>query len=61
LRVAYDFQLSRLLRMQAHVGMRNIFDQFQSTALNAGRLRDSGFVYGPAMPRMVYFGVRFFI
>ncbi|MCL2414985.1 MAG: TonB-dependent receptor [Bacteroidales bacterium] len=60
-RIAYEFQLSRLLRMQASAGMRNIFDQFQSTALNAGRLRDSGFVYGPAMPRMVYFGVRFLI
>ncbi|MCL2416873.1 MAG: TonB-dependent receptor [Bacteroidales bacterium] len=60
-RVAYEFRLSKLLRMQASIGMRNIFDQFQSTALNAGSLRDSGFVYGPAMPRKVYFGVRFLI
>ncbi|MDR0436838.1 MAG: TonB-dependent receptor, partial [Bacteroidales bacterium] len=57
-RVAYEFQLSKLLRMQAGIGIRNIFDQFQKEN-PGGALRDAGFVYGPAMPRLVTFGLRF--
>ena len=55
LRVAYEFQLTPLLRLRISGGVRNIFDQFQKD-LDVGPLRDSGFIYGPSMPRMVHFG-----
>jgi outer membrane receptor for ferrienterochelin and colicins len=58
LRFSYEFRLSTLLRLQVNGGVRNIFNQFQRE-LDSGPLRDSGFVYGPSLPRMVSFGVRF--
>jgi len=57
LRVAYDFSLSNQLKLQVSSGMKNIFDQYQKD-LGVGKLRDSGYIYGPSLPRMVYFGVK---
>jgi outer membrane receptor for ferrienterochelin and colicins len=60
MRIAYEFQLSKLLKLETSIGMKNIFDQFQKD-LDKGPLRDSGFIYGPTMPRMLYFGLKFFM
>ena len=57
LRLAYDFQLTKLMKLQISGGMKNIFDRFQKDP-DKGKLRDAGYVYGPAMPRMVYFGMK---
>jgi outer membrane receptor for ferrienterochelin and colicins len=57
IRLAYDFQLTNMLRLQINGGVRNIFDQFQKD-LDRGKYRDSEYIYGPSLPRMVVFGVR---
>ena len=36
--------------------MKNIFNSFQND-FDQGPDRDSGYVYGPLMPRSAYFGV----
>jgi len=57
LRLAYDFSLSNQLQLQLSGGMKNIFDQYQKDP-DVGNLRDAGYIYGPSMPRIVYFGVK---
>ena len=57
IRLAYDFQLTKLLKLQLSCGMKNIFNQFQED-LDKGKLRDAGYIYGSSMPRMTYFGVK---
>ena len=57
LRLAYDFQLSPQFSLQISGGMKNILDRFQKD-IDAGHLRDASYVYGPSMPRMVYFGIK---
>jgi len=57
LRLAYDFHFSPQFNLQISGGIKNIFDQFQKD-IDAGPLRDASYVYGPAMPRMVYFGIK---
>lgn len=38
-------------------GVKNILNEYQSD-FDAGVNRDAGYIYGPAMPRMVYFGLK---
>jgi len=57
LRIAYDIILSPQLNLQISGGLKNIFNQFQQD-IDAGYLRDASYVYGPSMPRMVYFGIK---
>ena len=60
LRLAYNFQLSQTLKMEVNAGVKNMFDQFQKDIDN-GAFRDSEYIYGPRMPRTIYFGVKFAI
>lgn len=55
--LAYDFQLTKLLKLQINGGMKNIFDRFQKD-LEVGKLRDAGYIYGPSLPRLSHFGVK---
>ncbi|MDY6122602.1 MAG: TonB-dependent receptor [Porphyromonas sp.] len=56
-KVSYDLKLSRTMDFQLFVGMNNIFNAFQSD-FDKGATRDSGYMYGPTMPRTVYSGVK---
>ncbi|MCL2074458.1 MAG: TonB-dependent receptor [Marinilabiliaceae bacterium] len=57
LRLAYDFQITNQFNIQLSSGMKNIFDQFQKD-IDRGPLRDATYIYGPTMPRMIYFGIK---
>lgn len=57
LKGAYTFKLTGI-DMQLSSGVKNIFNSFQKD-LDQGPLRDAGYVYGPALPRTVYVGVKF--
>lgn len=57
-RVAYDFRLSSQVTMQINGGVKNVFDAYQKD-IDKGMLRDAKYIYGPAMPRMYFFGVKF--
>lgn len=56
-KIAYDFQLFQFAKLQLHAGLMNIFNSFQSD-LDRGIDRDSGYMYGPTMPRSLYFGIK---
>lgn len=57
-KVGYNFRLSQHLGMELSLGVKNILDQFQPD-LDVGMTRDAGYIYGPALPRTYYFGVKF--
>lgn len=57
LKLAYDFKLFDYATLQVNGGMHNIFNSFQED-FDKGELRDSGYMYGPMMPRSVYVGFK---
>lgn len=56
-KAAYDFKLYESFGLQINAGMQNVFDSFQKD-FDSGADRDSGYMYGPTLPRTVYFGVK---
>lgn len=56
-KLSYDFKLNNVT-IQAFGGVKNIFNSYQSD-LDIGSERDPGYVYGPSLPRTVYFGIKF--
>ena len=59
-RVAYDIPLVSELKLQLSAGVKNMLDSFQND-LDQGVKRDAKFIYGPALPRTVFFGVKFYL
>lgn len=57
-KLSYDIRLSRSITLQINCGVKNCFDSFQND-LDYGAFKDSGYIYGPAMPRTVFFGAKF--
>jgi outer membrane receptor for ferrienterochelin and colicins len=56
-RMAYNFKLRDNVTLQLSAGMKNIFNSYQKD-FDRGELRDAGYIYGPTLPRTVYFGVK---
>lgn len=56
-KAAYDFKLFNFATLQINAGVHNIFNSFQKD-FDTGELRDSGYMYGPMMPRSVYVGLK---
>ena len=56
-KLGYTFSLSKLLKLEINVGIKNILDSYQSD-LDLGAGRDSAYIYGPALPRTYFFGVK---
>lgn len=56
-KISYDFKVNNTMNIQMFAGMSNIFDAFQND-FDKGVNRDSGFIYGPTMPRSAYFGAK---
>lgn len=56
-KIAYDFRVFQFAKLQLHAGVMNIFDSFQDD-FDKGVERDSGYMYGPMMPRSLYFGLK---
>lgn len=44
-------------RIQVLAGVRNLLNAYQ-TDFDSGKNRDSNYVYGPSLPRTVYFGIK---
>lgn len=57
LRLSYTMQLYRDVKMELFGGVKNIFDAYQED-FDKGEARDSGYVYGPLMPRSWFLGVK---
>jgi outer membrane receptor for ferrienterochelin and colicins len=59
-KLSYDFALPNLdSKLQVFGGISNLFNQYQDD-FDKGKYRDSNYVYGPAKPRTVYFGIKIF-
>jgi outer membrane receptor for ferrienterochelin and colicins len=56
-KLSYDFKLNNVT-IQAFGGIKNIFNSYQND-IDIGGDRDPGYVYGPSLPRTVYFGIKF--
>lgn len=57
-RLSYDLYKIKTTRIQIFGGAQNVFNSFQNN-FDRGALRDAGFVFGPARPRTLYFGMKF--
>jgi outer membrane receptor for ferrienterochelin and colicins len=55
--VNYDFKLSKSNTLQLKLGVNNLFNSFQKD-FDKGMDRDSGYIYGPTMPRTYYIGLK---
>ena len=58
LKLSYDLRLSPSVSVELTGGVKNLFDQYQKD-LDYGAGKDAAYVYGPAMPRTYFFGVKF--
>lgn len=56
LKLRYDFKLNGAT-LRVFGGMKNIFNSYQDD-FDKGIDRDPGYIYGPTLPRTVYFGVK---
>ena len=56
-KAAYDFKLYKSFSLQLNAGVQNIFNSFQND-FDSGADRDSGYIYGPTLPRTCFFGIK---
>ena len=56
-KAAYEFNLYNSFNLQLNAGIQNIFNSFQKD-FDMGADRDSGYMYGPTLPRTVFFGIK---
>ena len=56
-KASYDFRLWQSCNLQLNAGVQNIFNSFQKD-FDHGADRDSGYIYGPTLPRCFYLGIK---
>jgi len=56
-RLSYDLRLYKETTLQLYGGVQNLFDAYQKD-FDRGADRDSGYVYGPSLPRSWFLGVK---
>jgi outer membrane receptor for ferrienterochelin and colicins len=56
-RVAYEFYHKESTSWEIFAGIKNILNEYQED-LDKGYARDAGYVYGPALPRTFYLGLK---
>lgn len=57
LKLAYDIPIYKLVTLQVNAGIQNITDTYQKD-FDKGWNRDSGYIYGPSMPRSYFVGAK---
>lgn len=59
-KVAYEFSIMNACKLELHAAVKNIFNAYQRD-FDQGEFRDSGYIYGPSLPRSMILGtvVRF--
>ena len=56
-KAAYDFKLYSSFSLQLNAGVQNILNSFQND-FDSGADRDSGYIYGPTLPRTFFLGIK---
>ena len=59
-KVAYTFRLTNIINLEVNAGIKNIFDSYQRD-IDVGAGRDSAYIYGPALPRTYFVGLKFYL
>lgn len=59
-KTSYDFKLNGGARIQLNGGVQNIFNSYQND-FDKGEFRDAGYIYGPALPRTFFVGMKLVI
>ena len=57
LKLSYDFKIWKTIGLQVNAGIRNILNSYQRD-FDRGVDRDSGYIYGPSLPRSVFVGAK---
>ncbi len=57
LKLSYDFKLNNSAKLQLNGGVQNILNSYQND-FDKGEFRDAGYIYGPALPRTIFFGLK---
>lgn len=57
LKLSYDFNLNGSAKLQLNGGIQNIFNSYQDD-FDKGQYRDAGYIYGPALPRTFFMGLK---
>lgn len=57
LKFSYEFKIFNVACVEPSLGIMNIFNSYQND-FDCGSLRDSGYIYGPALPRSLTFAVK---
>ena len=58
IKISYEFPVTSIKQgLQFFGGIKNLFNAYQRD-FDIGRYRDSNFVYGPARPTTIFFGIR---
>lgn len=55
-KISYEFNIMNICRLNLHAGVKNIFNAYQKD-FDQGELRDSGYIYGPSLPRSLVVGM----
>ena len=56
-KASYDLMFHGSFSLQLNAGIQNIFNSFQRD-FDSGADRDSGYIYGPTLPRAFFLGVK---
>lgn len=54
-KISYGFSVMDICRLKLHAGIKNILNAYQKD-FDKGENRDSGYIYGPSLPRSLVFG-----
>ena len=57
LKLAYEIPFYKYAKMEVSAGIQNIFNAYQND-FDKGEYRDSGFIYGPSLPRSYFTGIK---
>lgn len=57
IKLSYDFRIYSSVVLQLNAGMKNILDAYQQD-FDKGPDRDSGYIYGPSLPRTIFAGIK---
>lgn len=55
-KISYEFNIMKICRLNLDAGVKNIFNAYQKD-FDQGELRDSGYIYGPSLPRSLVVGM----
>ena len=60
IKLSYDFKFEGSTKLQLNGGIQNILNSYQND-FDKGVFRDSKYIYGPALPRSFFMGLRVMI